>query len=130
MKDLNEKIAYLRGLSDGLELGDSTKEGKILSGIISVVEDLAAAVLENGEQISDLDDYIAVIDEDLSDIEEVIYDSDEDEDEDYDEYDEDDEEFEYIELECPNCDEDISIDSDFITDGKAFCPNCDDEIEL
>ena len=35
-----EKVAYLRGLADGLKLTDTTAEGKVLLNVIEVLDDL------------------------------------------------------------------------------------------
>lgn len=124
MQYLYEKVAYLRGLSEGLDIDESSKEGKLLKSMIVVMEDIVDSICENEESISELSDYVEVLDEDLSEIEDIMYDEDED-DEDY-----DDEDFEYVELTCPNCGEDISIDRELMEDGEVFCPNCEERIEL
>ena len=46
MEFLYEKVAYLKGLSDGLDIEESTKEGKLLISIIDVLEDFANAIVE------------------------------------------------------------------------------------
>jgi hypothetical protein len=35
MEDLNSRMGYLRGLSEGLGINDDTKEGKIIRQLIS-----------------------------------------------------------------------------------------------
>ena len=39
--EITEKVAYLKGLAEGLGLDGSTKEGKILSVMIDVLDDIA-----------------------------------------------------------------------------------------
>lgn len=124
MQYLYEKMAYLRGLAEGLEIEDSSKEGKLLKSIIVVMEGMVDAVNENSEEISELSDYVEALDEDLSELEDDIYEED-DSDEDY-----DDDDFEYIELNCPNCGEEISVDRELMEDGEVFCPNCEEKIEI
>ena len=38
MDYLLQKVAYLRGLVDGLEIEESTKEGKVLLNIVDTLE--------------------------------------------------------------------------------------------
>ena len=42
---ISEKVAYLKGLADGLDLDlENSKEGKLLVKIIDILEDLGLAV--------------------------------------------------------------------------------------
>ncbi len=117
MKYLYEEVAYLRGLAEGLEISKETKEGKIIHKIVETLESFADAIVELEEEQLDLIEYVESIDEDLSDVEDDIY---EDEDE------EDDTEFNYIEMECPNCNDFVEIDEDLLYDEDVdvICPNC------
>ena len=117
MKYLYEEVAYLRGLAEGLEISKETKEGKIIHKIVETLESFADAIVELEEEQLDLIEYVESIDEDLSDVEDDIY---EDEDE------EDDTEFNYIEMECPNCNDFVEIDEDLLYDEDVdvVCPNC------
>lgn len=120
MKYLYEEVAYLKGLAEGLEISEETKEGKIINKIVDVLESFADAIVELEEEQIELIDYVESIDEDLSDIEDDIYEDDEDDDED------DDEEYNYIEMECPNCNDFVEIDEDLLynEDIDIVCPNC------
>lgn len=83
MDYLFQKVSYLQGLADGLEVDESTNEGKLLVQIIDVLGDFAEVLDEVIEDQVDLEDYVNFIDEDLADLEEEIYDLDED----YDDFD-------------------------------------------
>lgn len=85
MDYLFQKVSYLQGLADGLEIDEKTSEGKLLLQIVDVLADFAEVLDEVIEDQLDLEDYLNFIDEDLADLEEEIYDYDED----YDDYDED-----------------------------------------
>ena len=124
MKYLYEEVAYLKGLAEGLEISEETKEGKIINKIVDVLESFADAIVELEEEQIELIDYVESIDEDLSDIEDDIYEEDEDEDDEDDE--DDDEEYNYIEMECPNCNDFVEIDEDLLynEDIDIVCPNC------
>jgi len=129
---ITEKVAYLKGLMDGLEIYKTTKEGKVLAAMADVLEDLALTVADNCDQID-------AIDEDLENLEEFVYegdffdDFDDEDDDDFcfgdcddcdgcDDFDYD--EYEY-EIECSNCHETIFIDESAFEEGKTFeCPAC------
>lgn len=120
MKYLYEEVAYLKGLAEGLEISKETKEGKIINKIVDVLESFADAIVELEEEQIELIDYVESIDEDLSDIEDDIYEEEDEDDED------DDEEYNYIEMECPNCNDFVEIDEELLynEDIDIVCPNC------
>ncbi|MGI6491775.1 MAG: AraC family transcriptional regulator [Peptococcaceae bacterium] len=117
MSDLKARVAYLQGLSDGLEIRADSKEGKLLQGIIDVLGDFAETVegLKQGQE--NLEDYIESIDEDLYHLEEGYSDGDHCREED-----------EYIEVTCPACNEIVCFDAEIVDDDdiiEVTCPNCD-----
>jgi len=129
MEFLYEKVAYLKGLADGLDIEETTKEGKLLVKIIDILEDFADAIVEIDEDADEMAEYVEAMDEDLTNIEEDLYeDLDEEEDEDED----DDEDIEFVEVECPNCSEEVYIDEDLLyeDDIDVVCPRCNEKIEL
>ena len=96
----SEKVAYLKGLAEGMGIDETTKEGKLCKGILDVLEDLALEQADTRDTILDLADTVQEINEDLAELEDEFYecsccDEDEDEEEEYEE--EDDEEYEEIE---------------------------------
>ncbi|MDU7966228.1 MAG: zinc ribbon domain-containing protein [Paeniclostridium sordellii] len=117
MKHLYEEVAYLKGLAEGLEISNDTKEGKIIHKIVDVLESFADAIVELEEEQIELIEYVESIDEDLSDVEDDIYEEDEEDDE---------EELNFIEMECPNCNDFVEIDEDLLYDEDVdiVCPNC------
>lgn len=98
MDYLFEKVAYLKGLADGLELTEDTKEGKLYKAMIDVIEEIANGMEEIVEEQDDVNEYLDLLDEDLSNVEKEIF-GDDYEFDDYDdfEFDEDDD------LEDCNC---------------------------
>ncbi len=103
---VSEKVAYLKGLAEGMGIDENAKEGKILKTVIDILEDVAL-------EIEDLNDGLDIVSEDLSDVEELLFDEDEDdgccsddcccgdEDEDYE-----------FEVECPSCGEKLEFEFD------------------
>jgi len=129
---ISEKVAYLKGLAEGLELDkESSKEGKLIGKIIEILEDVGMSVEDLESEVEDLGDALDVLSEDVEDLEFVVYDDDEDE--------EDDDEFspllsdlddDFFEVECPSCGEDIVIDESALDAGEVSCPNCGDKFSL
>ncbi|MBU7007625.1 CD1247 N-terminal domain-containing protein [Phosphitispora fastidiosa] len=119
MKNTKEKIAYLQGLSRGLDVEESSKEGKVLSGIISILDDLAEQIEDIEIAQEDLEDYVESIDEDLYDLEGDLLGE-------VDLVDED-----IVEVVCPRCEETVCFEADIIDDEdliEVTCPNCDEVV--
>lgn len=130
MDYLYEKVSYLKGLAEGLNIDDSTKEGKLLLHMLSALEDFADAMDELYERQEDLEEYVSYMDEDLADVEEEVFSDYEDDDYyDYEMFDDDDTDFDYVEIECPNCHEEIYLDKELMDDEcEIECPNCHESI--
>ncbi len=123
MNSLTSRVSYLKGLMDGLDLKNDSKEAKIFSEIVVILESMANEIEAINSLQEELEEYVDAIDEDLTMLEEDYYD--EDFDEDYDELDD------YEELVCPKCNETIYLDYN-ITDDKdsITCPNCNEIIDI
>ena len=68
-----EKVAYLRGLADGLKLTDTSAEGKVLLNVIEVLDDLALSVTDLEDAVEELGEVVDAIDDDLQDVEDALY---------------------------------------------------------
>ena len=148
---LTEKMSYLQGLLDGLELDRSTKEGKALLQMSEVISELVSYVEDLQNQVDELTELCDVIDEDLGQVEDDFYkdfdgfntgkddfdcgnckgclDTDEDISEDSDEDEDfgfDDEDEELYEVTCPTCGDTILIDEGMMEEGSISCPNCNE----
>jgi len=120
MDYLNEKVAYLRGLVEGLGISENTNEGKIIVNIIDVLDDIVKAIAELEASQAELDEYVETLEQDLSDVEQRVFGFDEDEE---------DEDTSYIEVECPNCGETVYFDEEIFEDeDELMCPNCHEVI--
>ena len=80
---ITEKVAYLKGLMDGLEIDKSTKEGKILTAIIDLLGDITEEICDIEDGCDELMEQIDAVDEDLSLLEDDYYEE-YDEDDDWD----------------------------------------------
>ena len=83
----SEKVAFIKGLMEGLALDASKPETKVLNLMAEVLEELAASNNALIEENIKLKDYIEEIDEDLGNLEEFVYTDDDDDD--YDDEDDD-----------------------------------------
>ena len=129
---ITEKAAYIKGLAEGLELDNSTKEGKLLTAIIDMVSDMAEDITDIAEDVEYLEEYIEELDEDLGGLEEYVYELDDEfecdgdceccDDEDC-ECCCDEEDDEYFECECPSCGETVCFDSELDPE-NLLCPAC------
>ena len=126
---ISEKVAYLKGLAEGLNIDtDKSKEGKLINVMIGILEEIGLAIEDLEENSLALGEEIDVLSDDLADVEAVVFD-----DEDEDDYDEDEEEEfddDWFEVECPNCDEVLVVDEDALEEGYIKCPNCGTEYSL
>ena len=121
----SEKVAYLKGLAEGLGVDGETKEGKLLLAVIDVLDSLAADVEDLEATAAGLADSIDDIGEDMEYLEDLcLADYDEDED-----YDDGCDEPEY-EVTCPKCGEVISVYEEDLDFGSSSCPECGEELEF
>lgn len=125
--DICEKIAYIKGLSAGLELDETTKEGKILAAVIDLLGDITEEICDIEDACDDMSEQIDAVDEDLSYIEDIVYEEDEDDDDCDCCGDEDDD---LYEIECPACHDTIYLDESMLEDEGMKCPNCGTELEF
>ena len=131
--NLTEKVAYIKGLTDGLKLDDNKDEVKVLKAITDLLEDLALTVADLEDAADETTELLDVLDEDLGAVEEVVYGSDcEDcgcgcEDDDCDCYDDDED---LYEVTCPTCGDTICVNEEMLDEGAIACPNCGENLEF
>ena len=130
--EITEKVAYLKGLMEGMELDTEKKEGKLLAAIIDVLEDIALEIEDLWDSDAELAEGLDVVSDDLEDVEDIIYDEEDEDDEDDDEYYEDelDEDEDCYATTCPTCEETIYFDESILEDGEVVCPNCGEKLEF
>lgn len=114
MDSVKEKVAYLQGLAKGLDVSEETREGKLMLNILDVLDSLADEFEQVYEAQQELEEYVESIDEDLTCLEDEIY--------------EDDDVIEdMVEVECPECHEIVTFGHDVLEDDDAVevtCPSC------
>ena len=120
---ISEKVAYLKGLMEGLNIDEQTNEGKLFTAIVDVLDEIALEIEDLTDEVMELGDGLDVVSDDLSDVEDIVYDDDDDDDD-------DDEEEECYATTCPECEEEIYFDDTVLEDGALLCPNCGAKLEF
>lgn len=113
MRDISEKISYLQGLSEGLNISDGNPQGKIVSGILGILDDFSVIVADMSSEVNIVKEYIESIDDDLFELEENLLDRD------------------VIEVTCDNCGEELCFDADLMDDEDVIeivCPRCNEVV--
>ncbi|GHU51828.1 hypothetical protein FACS1894132_00120 [Clostridia bacterium] len=151
---LGEKMSYVLGLIDGLEIDKTTKEGRVLIQMSEVLRLVCKEVEELSSKVDDVAELAEDIDYDLGELEETVFDlidddccghshsKDDDDDEDIDDFisrvfenadDEDNKEVEdriFYEIECPKCKHEITLEEKEIEKGSIHCPKCNELLEF
>ena len=102
--EILEKVAYMKGLAEGLGMDGKSKEGKLLKVMMDILDDIALELQDIREEQSDLEEGLDAVSDDLSDVETFIY-----------------------ELEGG---EEIFFDETILADGSVLCPNCGEKLEF
>ena len=76
----SEKVAFIKGLMEGLALDATKPETKVLTLMAEVLEELAASNNALIEENIKLKEYVEELDEDLGTLEEIVYSEDDDDD--------------------------------------------------
>ena len=121
--EISQKVAYLKGLAEGLALDTETKEGKLIAAIIDVLDEMSIRFEDIDDNLVDLEDGLDAVSDDLSEVEEALYEMNEDDEE-------LDDDAEYFETTCPVCQEEIVFDEDTLDSGEIRCPNCGEKLEF
>lgn len=117
MSVLKEKVAYLRGMVNGLDLSDGKDQGKMINAIIDTLDIFAEEFSRLQEMHLTMQEQVNIIDEDLGILEDEVY------EEDFDD--------ELIEAICPHCDETVTfLEEEVSEDDEVECPHCHKTFEI
>ena len=114
--DINERATYLKGLYEGLGIDATKPDGKLFGELISLIGEMADKINDLEVECRELRDYCEELDEDLGDVEALLYDDDEEEDD-------EDEDDDFYEVTCPSCGETVYFDED-CDPAELVCPAC------
>ena len=124
--EILEKVAYMKGLAEGLGLDTKSKEGKLLKVMMDILDDIALELRDLSDEQGELEEALDAVSDDLSDVESYLYEMDGEYEEDEDE----EEDGEVYETTCPNCEEEIFFDESILADGGVECPSCGEKLDF
>jgi hypothetical protein len=73
---ITEKVAYLKGLAEGMKLDTDKNEGKLLAAIIDTLAEICDEIDALDDAQIELAEQLDAVDEDLSAVEDIIYEDD------------------------------------------------------
>lgn len=121
MDRLTDKAAYLLGLAEGMKLSEEVPEQKLMLKMLEVLRDFSEYCEKLRRDYDDLAEYVSNIDEDLEEVEAVLFDEEDDDDHDHG----DDMLEGEMEYECPHCGYETKFDlADFDFEEDYLCPQC------
>lgn len=132
---LSERIAYIKGLTDGLKLDSEKDEVKVIKALVDLLDDITVKVTELDVALEHTMAQVDEIDDSLAEVEEYVFDDDCfdccDDDCDCDDCcDCDDDENIFYEVTCPSCGNDINVEEEILLCGETACPNCGEILEF
>ena len=122
---ISEKVAYIRGLYDGLGMdAEKSGEARILSEVLDVLKQIGGQMdgmdASTGRLFDELDD----LRDSVADLENAVF------DEDGDFEDGGDTDGDFFEIPCPTCGEDLVVDDEALAAGVVDCPACGGKFAL
>ena len=123
MDNIKQRVSYLKGLMEGMEIKSDSRDGKIFGAIVGILEEMTDEIEELHIAQEELEGYLDDINEDLTELEEDFYDDDDDDEDDDFDPDED-----YVEVICSDCGDAVCFEADILDDEdliEVTCPNCD-----
>ena len=135
---LSERIAYIKGLTDGLNLDSEKDEVKVINALVELLDEMTVKVTELEAELEHTVAQVEEIDDCLAEVEEYVFDDDcdcfdccDDDDCDCDDCcDCDDDENVFYEVTCPSCGNDINVEEEILLCGETACPNCGEILEF
>ena len=107
---LTERVAYIRGLAEGLGVDENQKEGRILLAMLELMDDMAESIAELEDENDGLQNIIDAMLEDFYDDDDSYDDEDADIDPDTELYQVDELTLDKGNIGCPACGEDLEFD--------------------
>ena len=71
--EILEKVAYMKGLAEGIGLDVKSKEGKLISVMIGILEEVGLSIEDLEENTVTLGEEIDALSDDLSDVEQLVF---------------------------------------------------------
>ncbi|MDE7171716.1 MAG: hypothetical protein K2O11_07560 [Oscillospiraceae bacterium] len=126
---ISEKVAYIQGLFEGMELDKSDmKVARVLSEVLDVLKEVGQQLDGMDAAMDQFDEELDALGDTVADLEEAVFDDEDEQDGDFDDLDDDDEDF--FEIPCPTCGEDLVVDDEALAAGVVDCPVCGGKFAL
>ena len=122
MMNLTEKVAYLKGLIEGLKLDENDDMVKVVKAVVDVLDDMALTVADLDDEVELIGAQLDEVDDDLALLEDDFY---EDWEEDYDDFEDN-----MFEVECPACGKTVYFEDSALDDEYVVCPACGEKLEF
>ncbi len=131
----SEKVAYLKGLAEGLGISENSSEGKLMLAMIEIMDSLAADIEDLEANLANMAETMDSFSEDIAYVEDLALGEDEDFDEESEGCDGNcsacggcsDADYEVT---CPSCSTVIPVYQEDIDFGSIICPSCSEELEF
>ena len=147
---VSKRITYLKGMAEGLGLGNGTKEERVLQLMIDILEEMSDEIEALSANVLVLDDDVSNILDDVLELESALTDD----------FDDDEEPPlfstqanhmvnkqttthaspqaspidvqmpQFYVVNCPRCNDEITLDEDVLSFGHVDCPTCDERLEF
>ncbi|MBA4600897.1 CD1247 N-terminal domain-containing protein [Thermoactinomyces mirandus] len=120
---LKRDVSFIQGMLESDVNHHEHVEYKAVQRLLEVTDQLVEVSEQLDRRLSELEEYVEAVDEDLNDVELLVYD---------DEEDEDDEDDWLVAVTCPDCGEEVLVDEeDFEDDSiELLCPKCNTVLEV
>ncbi|PTM58516.1 CD1247 N-terminal domain-containing protein [Desmospora activa] len=117
---LRRDLAFIQGLMEGNSEWGKRPESTVLKKMLAVLDELAEENEQLQLRLSELEEYVEAVDEDLNELELILYDEEQ-------RGDEEEEDVGYWEMECPYCHQQVLIDDEYLGDEEVdiVCPQCE-----
>ncbi|MBQ3887675.1 MAG: hypothetical protein II735_06870 [Clostridia bacterium] len=126
---ITEKAAYIKGLAEGLELDPKDKLTKVVKSLIDLVQEMSETITELEQCYDDVCDQIDALDEDLSGVEDLLYEDKNDDEKLCSCCGSTSDEAAY-EVTCPTCQTVIGLTEEDISKDGMICPTCGENLEF
>ncbi len=136
MSKLTDRASYLKGLAAGMKLNMEKDSNQLLMEVLNVLQEMAEEMERMSDAHDELNEYVESIDDDLADLEDVLFGDEEDgecdeacdcchDEEDEEDDDEEEDEEELISYECPSCGHEIVFKASSVDFDEDYrCPAC------
>lgn len=118
---LKRDLSFIQGMLEGDVNHHEHVEYKAVQRLLDVTDQLVEVSEQLDRRLSELEEYVEAVDEDLNDLELLVYDEEDLE-----------EDAELVTVTCPDCGEGVLIDEEDFEDDtiELLCPKCNTVLEV